>query len=64
MSDSIFDITHNHGREMYIIALERAVNLIELMGDGALDYLKEKVAEERKELDDERAQQIQRRALS
>lgn len=64
MSSSILDITHNHGREMYILGLEHAVNTAEMLGEGAVAYLKEQIAKERKELDDERAQQIQRRAPS
>lgn len=65
MADSIIDITHNHGREMYILALQHAVNTLEMLpAEQALTMLKEKVETERKELEDERAQQIQRRALS
>lgn len=57
---SIFDITHNHGREMYILGLESAVSFIELLGDNGIDYVKQKIETERKELEDERAQQIRR----
>ena len=65
MSKSILDITHNHGREMYIIALEHSVRTMEVLpADEALKHLKEKIAIERKELDDERAQQIRRRTPS
>ncbi len=65
MSDSILDIGHNHGREMYIIGIEHAVRMMEVLpADEALENLKAKIATERKELDDERAQQIQRRAPS
>lgn len=64
MGDSILDITHSHGREMYIIGVEHAVRMIEVLGDEALENLKAKIETERKELEDERAQQIQRRALS
>lgn len=63
MSDSILDITHNHGREMYIIGIEHAVRMIEVLGgEKALEHLTVKVEKEKKELQDERAQQIRRRA--
>lgn len=59
MGNSIFNITHNHGREMYLIGLESAISAIEILGgDDALEHLRAKLMAERKELADERAQQV------
>lgn len=45
---NIFDITKRHGRDMYMLALEHAISMIEIAGDDALDILKKKLEEEKK----------------
>lgn len=51
MSDSILEISHKHGQEMYIIGLEHAVRMIEVAGDGALEELKAQVEQEKREVE-------------
>lgn len=54
MSKSIFDITSDHGKQMYILGLEHAINSIEIRGEeDGLEYLKDKLKQEKKELEDE-----------
>ena len=43
---NIFDITKRHGKDMYILALEHAISMIEIAGDDARDT--EKKLEEEK----------------
>jgi hypothetical protein len=62
MSKSISDIAHEHGQEMYILGLKHAVELFKLEGTKAIAKLEAKMAEQRKELDDERTRQVQRTA--
>lgn len=51
MSKSIFDITHEHGRQMYILGLEHAINTIEILGEeDGLEHLKDKLKQEKEEL--------------
>jgi len=49
--EDLVKITRDHGRQMYQLGLEHAINTIELAGDAALDMLKEKLAKERAEND-------------
>lgn len=53
MSKSVFDIQHQHGKQMYVIGLEHAINMFELLGEDALPKLKEKLAKEKEELENE-----------
>lgn len=53
MSKSIFDITHEHGLQMYILGLAHAISMFELLGEAALPYLKEQLAKKKEELEDE-----------
>lgn len=52
MSESIIETTHRHGREMYIIGLEHAISMIEVLGDDARANLIAKVEREKSELED------------
>lgn len=44
---NIFDITKRHGRDMYMLALEHAISMIEIAGEDALQILKNKLEEEK-----------------
>lgn len=44
---SIFDITKRHGRDMYMLALEHAISMIEIAGDEAIDILKNELESEK-----------------
>ena len=44
---NIFDITKRHGKDMYMLALEHAISMIEIAGEDALDILKNKLEEEK-----------------
>lgn len=50
---NVFDITHKHGQEMYLIGLEYAINMVEIAGTDVLEELKTKLATERKALENE-----------
>lgn len=52
MSDSIYDITHRHGKEMYIVALEHAVQMLEILDDveETRKHLKKNIADRKVEL--------------
>lgn len=45
---NIIEIAHEHGKQMYILALEHAISMIEIAGDDALEILKKKLEEEKK----------------
>lgn len=54
MSKTIFDITSDHGKEMYMLGLEHAINTIEVRGEeDGLEHLKDKLKQRKKELEDE-----------
>jgi hypothetical protein len=44
---NIFDITKRHGKDMYMLALEHAISMIEIAGDDALEILKNRLEEEK-----------------
>lgn len=51
MSKSTFDIAREHGRQMYILGLEHAINIIEIQGEAnGLKYLKDKLKQEQENL--------------
>ena len=41
------EITQKHGRNMYMLALEHAISMIEIAGDDALDILKKNLEEKK-----------------
>lgn len=53
MENSLIKITHDHGREMYCIALKHAIEIIKTAGDAALPFLEEQLEKERKEIENE-----------
>lgn len=50
---SVYDITSAHGKTMYALGLEHAVNMIEILGEDALENLKNKLAEAKKDAEQE-----------
>lgn len=51
MGESFIETSREHGKEMYIIALEHAVSMLEILDrQEALDHLKKNIAERKVEL--------------
>lgn len=62
MSRTILDITTDHGKKMYILALEHAISTIEVRGEeDGLEHLKDNLKQEKKELEDEQGKRTNTR---
>lgn len=54
MSKSVLEITEEHGRQMHILGLKHAIEILKIVDrEEALKHLTEKVAAAEKELKDE-----------
>lgn len=53
MSDSILEISHKHGRQMYLIGIEHAVSILEALNDvgETVAHLNRNIANEKREIE-------------